>query len=142
MVENSHWGKMMLEHEKKNLIGSDDVIMMCDLIKSEGLSCDQHQIQTTDGYLLQLFRVKNVNTPAGAKPVFLQHGLFSESSNWAIRGEQSLVNVLANQGYDVWVGNNRGTVYGRENINFNIKDNSNTFFDYSFYDNAMYDTKS
>ena len=40
MVENSHWGKMMLEHEKKSLLGSDDVIMMCDLIKSEGLSCD------------------------------------------------------------------------------------------------------
>ena len=39
MVENSHWGKMMLEHEKK-ILGSDVVIMMCDLIKSEGLSCD------------------------------------------------------------------------------------------------------
>lgn len=64
------------------------------------------------------------------------HGLFSESTTWAVRGSQSLSVVLANQGYDVWVGNNRGNIYGRRNTKSLTEEK---FYDYSFYENGKYD---
>ena len=113
---------------------------MCDLIHGEGLECVGHDVTTDDGYILTVFRVNKSGMPAGAKAVFLQHGLFSESTTWAVRGAESLVNVLANEGYDVWVGNNRGNVYGRRNTKLDAARDSEKFFDYSFYENGKYDT--
>ena len=111
-------------------------IKMCDLILAQNLQCEEHQVTTSDGYVLNQFRVRKAGTPEGAKAVFLMHGLFSESTTWAVHGAQSLSVVLANQGYDVWVGNNRGNVYGRRNVKSLTTDK---FFDYSFYENAKYD---
>ena len=58
---------------------------------------------------------------------------------WVVRGSQSLAVVLASQGFDVWIGNNRGNIYGRINLKFDPKRNADEFFDYSFYENAKYD---
>lgn len=58
---------------------------------------------------------------------------------WVVRGSQSLAVVLASQGFDVWIGNNRGNIYGRINLKFDPKRDADEFFDYSFYENAKYD---
>jgi predicted alpha/beta hydrolase len=42
---------------------------------------------------------------------------------------------LANQGYDVWVGNSRGNAYSSPLINTKIK----AFWDFSFDEMAKYD---
>lgn len=73
---------------------------MCDVVNYEGiedeLKCEQIEVKTEDGYYLQLFRVRKQDTPDDAKPVFLQHGLFGVSTNWAVRKGESLLHVLAN----------------------------------------------
>lgn len=48
--------------------------------------------------------------------------------------------MLANEGYDVWVGNNRGNVYGRKHAKYDVRRDAPKFFDYSFYENGKYDT--
>ena len=112
------------------------------MCKYVSFSCKEFTVQTDDGYKLKLFRVKKSDFNETANPVFLQHGLFGRSTNWAARGDSSLLHVLVEQGFDVWVGNNRGNVYGRGHDSLDPVDNAEEFFDYSFYENGRYDMKS
>lgn len=75
----------------------------------------------------------------GARPVFLQHGLFSDASTWVIHKKESLAVRLAKEGYDVWLGNNRGNIYSRKNTHLSPVKDYKRFFDYSFYELGKYD---
>jgi len=46
--------------------------------------------------------------------------------------------ILAEQGYDVWIGNNRGNRFARGHITYNTSQEA--FWDYNFMDMGKYDT--
>ena len=77
-----------------------------------------HEAVTEDGYILQLHRVPP-RGGGGGVPVYLQHGLICSSASWVTSGENSLAFVLSEAGYDVWLGNFRGNVYGRRHVSLN-----------------------
>ena len=53
-----------------------------ELSTDQGMSSECHSVVTDDGYILNLFRVRDSRTKEGAPVVFLQHGLFASAENW------------------------------------------------------------
>ncbi|CAG8630060.1 9951_t:CDS:2 [Acaulospora morrowiae] len=76
----------------------------------------------------------------GIKPVvLLYHGLMMSSDVWMcnLEEERRLACLLADAGYDVWLGNARGNRYSMKHIKY--KPNSRRFWDYSMDEFALYD---
>nr|XP_022911984.1 lipase 3-like [Onthophagus taurus] len=79
--------------------------------------------------------------PAENKPVvFVMHGLLSSSADWVNMGpEKSLGFLLADLGYDVWMGNARGTTYSRNHISLDPDKYKSDFWDFSWNEIGEYD---
>ncbi|KAE8955875.1 hypothetical protein PR002_g31650 [Phytophthora rubi] len=76
---------------------------------------------------------------ATSKPaVLLQHGIIESSFAWVCNyRNQSLAFVLADAGYDVWIGNSRGNTYSNESTHYTTDDDE--FWDFSWEDMGLYD---
>ena len=74
-----------------------------------------------------------------APVVFMQAGLLASAETWVIHKEKSPAFVLLNSGFDVWLGNSRGDMYSRKNVNIDPDKDPKDFFQYSFYEMGKYD---
>ncbi|XP_044267833.1 lipase member K-like isoform X3 [Tribolium madens] len=106
--------------------------MSSEIIKRHGFPFESHQVITEDGYKLGLFRIKN-----SGRPVFLQHGIACTCLSFLSIGNNSLAFKLHNAGYDVWLGNFRGTIYSNKHNNSKISEEN--YWDFSFYEMGIYD---
>ncbi|XP_055590845.1 lipase 3-like [Uranotaenia lowii] len=109
-----------------------------------GYRAESHTLRTQDGYLLTLHRIpcgRVGGCPGGkgsGQPVFLQHGLLSSSADWLLSGpEKALAFILADAGYDVWLGNARGNTYSRKHVS--MSSDEAAFWDFSWHEMALYD---
>ncbi|GFT46195.1 gastric triacylglycerol lipase [Nephila pilipes] len=114
-----------------------------ELISSKGYPVENHYVQTKDGYILSVQRIPpgramNNGLKAEKKVVFLQHGLLASATDWVLNfPKQSLAFILADAGYDVWLGNIRGNTYSRRHVKYSP--NSKEFWEFSFDEMAKYD---
>ncbi|KAF8839438.1 alpha/beta-hydrolase [Paxillus ammoniavirescens] len=110
-----------------------------------GYAHEEHVVMTKDGYLLTLHRVPEPKgqmpapAPANKPVVYLHHGLLMNSEVWVCLTdeERCLPFVLAEQGFDVWLGNNRGNKYSKKAVH--RSPTSSKFWDYSLDDFAWHD---
>jgi lysosomal acid lipase/cholesteryl ester hydrolase len=130
----------------------------CEFIESRGFASESHFTTTTDGYVLGLQRIppKHKTCADGADEasteahsrlpsrgvVLLIHGFMQSSESFTIRRDSSnsLPLVLANAGYDVWLGNNRGNKYSCKHAS--RKPANEDFWDFSLDEMIRYDMPS
>lgn len=118
--------------EKDPTVGKDTK-QICQLYN---YPVETHMVTTEDGYIIKTFRITGGrNRPAGSNngnvPVYFQHGILDSSEGWLMHGEDlSPAFWLANQGYDVWLGNNRGNKYSKEHKT--LDPNKKEFWQFSF----------
>ncbi|XP_063927616.1 lipase 3-like [Zophobas morio] len=108
------------------------------IARRHGYPAETHFVTTDDGYILGIHRIPGPKTGVkGGQPVFLQHGLLSSSADWVTEGNNSLAFLLADAGYDVWMGNARGNTYSKAHVNLSV--NSAQFWNFSWHEMGIHD---
>ncbi|GAV62429.1 Abhydrolase_1 domain-containing protein/Abhydro_lipase domain-containing protein [Cephalotus follicularis] len=110
------------------------------MVETQGYSCQEHTVTTEDGYILSMQRVPvgRSGNKTGKPPVLLQHGVLVDGVAWLLNPiDQSLPFILADNGYDVWIANSRGTQYSLGHTSLNSNDQA--YWDWSWDELAAYD---
>ena len=115
------------------------------LIAHYGYPVEEHAVRTPDGYVLGVQRIprgrRDTHDPAVRRPsVLLLHGLMMSSEVWLLNKESSLPFLLADAGYDVWLGNVRGNKHSLKHAT--LSPNSEAFWNYSLDELARHDLPS
>lgn len=113
-----------------------------DIVQRNGYPLEEYQVTTDDGYILTIFRIPHGKepeqiSPQKRKPIFLQHGMTLNSGTFVNIGKKSLAYILADAGFDVWLGNFRGSLYSKNHSSLSFDDES--YWDFSFHENGVYD---
>ncbi|XP_057313671.1 gastric triacylglycerol lipase-like isoform X2 [Hydractinia symbiolongicarpus] len=109
------------------------------IIRYYGYPCEVHEVITADGYVLIMQRIlPGLKHNFKGQTVFLQHGLLDSAATWIMNTpDKSLAFILADAGYDVWLGNSRGNTYSKKHLKYTTKDKQ--FWEFSFDEMAKYD---
>ena len=117
---------------------------MEELCNQNGFLVEMHQVVTDDGYILDLYRIpgrfdadrSGVNKPV----VLLQHGLEADMLQWVVaKPEDAPAFVLSDAGYDIWLGNNRGTHHSLGHTHLNHK-KDREYWHFTWEQMGTYDT--
>jgi len=118
------------------------------IAKRYGYNVEVFYPTTEDGYINKLFRInkfdqEKLNDKSIKPSVLLLHGLGDSSDTFIVnKDDRSIGFVLANAGYDVWIGNFRGNKHSEGHTTLDAKT------DHKYWNNcvpdymAMYDIPS
>ena len=111
-----------------------------------GYDWEAFKVHTEDHYILTTFHIlgKTGETRKAASKgsVLTQHGDSQDGASWLEDYEKvggtPFHLLLADEGYDVWIGNNRGTMYSWDHETLSSADD-NEYWLYTWADMGLYD---
>lgn len=112
------------------------------IIASRGYPYEEHHVTTKDGFILAMQRIPRgrgeKENSAPKQVAFLQHGILADATNWVMdTPTRSLAYILADQGFDVWLGNIRGNDYSNRHVKYHTYQWQ--FWNWSWQEMADYD---
>ncbi|KAF5479801.1 hypothetical protein F2P56_000592 [Juglans regia] len=106
-----------------------------------GYKCQELEVTTQDGYILSLQRIPEGRVRDGEvkrQPVLIQHGVLVDGMTWLLNPpEQNLPMILADNGFDVWIANTRGTRFSRRHTS--LDSNQPDFWNWSWDELVSFD---
>ena len=140
-----HTSNLQTDSTMESDVELESRLSLCELVERRGYSCVPHRVVTSDGYILTVFRIgpsdflQASNTNRSREPVLLMHGLLDSAATWVNNfRSQSLAYVLVDAGFDVWLGNVRGSTYSRQHLRLD-PDVDRAYWDFSFDEMARHD---
>ncbi|XP_034891112.1 triacylglycerol lipase 2 [Populus alba] len=114
------------------------------LVTIHGYKCQEHEVVTEDGYILSVQRIPGGRVGVGGngdtkrQPVLIQHGVLVDGVTWLLnQPEQNLPTILADQGFDVWISNTRGTRFSNRHLSLQV--NQKGYWNWSWDELAKFD---
>lgn len=111
-------------------------------IENCGHKLEENEVTTEDGYILNLWHLVPNFDVSPDKVIFFQNGFAATGRGYFMLEEQSLPYLLYEKGYDIWIGNNRGTKVSQNHVSKNSKKVNSDYWDFSMDDFVKYDIQS
>ncbi|KAL2769606.1 lipase member N precursor, partial [Daubentonia madagascariensis] len=126
----------------ENEVNPEVWMNISEIITYNGYPSEEYEVTTADGYILLVNRIPYGQRHAGStgpRPiVYMQHALFADNAYWLENyANGSLGFLLADAGYDVWMGNSRGNTWSRRHKT--LLETEDKFWAFSFDEMAKYD---
>ena len=104
--------------------------------EKNGFHFESHPVITEDGYINQIYRIrKNEFQDRNMPAVLMMHGLCDKADTWIKHyPEVAPAFVLAREGYDVWLGNNRGTDPSYKHLEYDPVNDGKKYWNFSWYE--------
>ncbi|XP_060801632.1 gastric triacylglycerol lipase-like [Amyelois transitella] len=130
-------------HIQSNLsvaVAEDAYLNISQLAKKYGYPFEEHTVVTDDGYILNFHRIPHGRNGARNNiAIFLMHGILDSSDSWVIQGpDRALSYILADEGFDVWMGNARGNKHAPSHMFYNSSQPE--FWKFTWEEIGIYDT--
>lgn len=129
-----------ISKETKTSLGypKESLLNVTERAVRHGFLASEHSVLTEDGYVLNMFRLQQPGEVRGP-PVLLMHGLLQSAASWLDAGPNAgLAYLLAAAGFDLWLGNARGTHYSRKHAWLN-PDKDKKYWDFCVDEIGKYD---
>lgn len=119
---------------------ADTFKTFAEICMEAGYEVESHYVLTEDQYINQMFRVYDPRYTDLKGAVLLLHGFSDSSDNFIINDKaRAPAFMLANQGYDVWLGNLRGNSYSKGHMTLNSDTDLEYWAGATLYQQGLFD---